>query len=174
MFGIIEQHHGWIEVDSVVGVGTTFRVYLPVLPMATAATNAERSGPAMSTGGHETILLVEDDDAVRAVTMLALQRHGYQVVEAESGVAALAAWDVLPVPPDLLLTDLVMPGTVSGCALAKQLVARRPALKVICASGYCPELALGGTPLDPAWGFLQKPYPMGELTRVVRQCLDRP
>ena len=172
VFGVVEQHHGWIEVDTAIGRGATFRVYLPALAGATAAAATAPAETGGTTVGHETILVVEDDDAVRALTTLALERQGYHVVAAASGAAALAAWETLTTLPDMLLTDLVMPGPVSGRDLAQRLVARRPQLKVVCASGYCPETAIGEAPLDPAWSFLQKPYPMGELMRVVRRRLD--
>lgn len=169
-YGIIKQHHGWIEVESQLGAGTTFRIYLPSsIPTAQPAP----ATPAQKVkGGHETILVVEDEDPLRELVTEILKLYGYQVISAESGVHALKLWPEHKNEIDLLLTDMVMPLGVSGRELAERLQADAPGLKVIYTSGYSPGMAGKDLALLEGFNFLAKPYPPARLAEVVRECLD--
>jgi two-component system, cell cycle sensor histidine kinase and response regulator CckA len=171
VFGIVEQHHGWIEVTSEPGCGANFEIFLPALPPSRSAARDPVSDHGLPSG-TESILLVEDDAAVRAIARVCLEHCGYRVHEAESATAALMLWDTLPAPVDLLVTDLIMPGGMSGRELADLLSGRQPGLKVIYNSGYSNDIVHRELRLTPGYNFLQKPYPVGELAVVVRRCLD--
>jgi CheY-like chemotaxis protein len=173
VFGIVQQHQGWINVYSEVGQGTTFRIYLsrlaqPANPMDT------RTAPVAILGGSETILLVEDESALRKMASHALIRLGYRVLEADDGAAALAVWKKHHTKINLLVTDMVMPGGLNGIELAAQLLAQAPALKVIYTSGYSTHLATEDLRLEEGVNFLSKPYALNRLTHIIRNSLDKP
>jgi two-component system, cell cycle sensor histidine kinase and response regulator CckA len=129
----------------------------------------------MKTPPHEpkeTILLVEDDAAVRLLTKAVLARKGYQVLEAANGMEALWVWSGHHAPIHLLLTDMVMPHGMTGRELAVELQQRNPQLKVIFTSGYSAELASGEMKLQEGENFLPKPWAPQQLLEVVRRCLD--
>jgi PAS domain S-box-containing protein len=170
VFGIVKQHHGWIKVDTRPGEGATFRVFLPVCPAEIAEPAADpASVPAR--GGTETILLVEDDIAVRTPLRLVLQRHGYRVLEAANGGEALTLWPEHRASVALLLTDLVMPGAVGGQELAGRLQAEQPQLRVVYTSGYSVEMAGRELHLRPGEKFIQKPYNPDDLLKILRETL---
>ena len=140
--GIVKQHDGWVEVASQVGRGSTFKVLLPVCDQAAApptANGAQRDSPS-EPGKGETVLIVEDEPAVRTLARVALKKSGYQVLDAADGPMALDVWKRGASQVDLLLTDMVMPGGMSGGALVKTLQSRKAQLKVIYTSGYSPEI----------------------------------
>ena len=168
VFGIVEQHHGWITVESHVGGGTLFRVYLPVSEHAPA--EEERSAMQGERGGTETILLVEDETLLRQMVRKVLEHHGYRVYEAESASAALHVWAQLSGEIDLLLTDVVMPGGMGGWELGQLLQTERSDLKVIYSSGYMEEM--GGGPGGGSFSLLEKPYEPVKLLRKIRESLD--
>jgi signal transduction histidine kinase len=171
VYGIVTQHAGWIEVESAPGRGATFKVFLPV--------TAIQAGPAIPKatksqipGGKETILLVEDEPALRRLARTVIQRQGYRVYEAASGTEALAVWKEHGPEINLLLTDMVMPGGMTGWELAEQLRTEKNDLKVIYSSGYNPEAVSQNLPLKEGANFLAKPYHPDKLLRIIRQCLD--
>jgi CheY-like chemotaxis protein len=171
VYGIVKQHQGWIEVESAVGAGTTFRIYFPASARRPdAATNAETSEKV--TGGKETILVVEDESALRELVEEILSLYGYRVVTACSGVDALRVWEKNRDQVDLLLTDMVMPEGISGRELAERLQRQVPTLKVVYTSGYSPGMAGKDLALLDGFNFLPKPYPPTRLAEVVRECLD--
>ena len=170
-YGIVRQHRGWIGVTSEINKGTTFRICLP----ASAGERAEDKGAPLQLQlprGSETVLLVEDDVPVRLLVGNLLQRCGYTVLQAESGLAALDIWREHCKGIHLLLTDMVMPDGMTGRELAERLQAEKPELKVIFTSGYNAD-AGKGPPLIEGVNFLQKPYPSGRLAQTVRNRLDR-
>ena len=172
VFGIARQHQGWVEVESEVGMGTLFQVCLPV---ATAAQTARATAPVESfllVGGKETVLLVEDEEAVRAFARTVLEMHGYKVLEAGTAVDALEAWKWHHERITLLLTDLVMPDEMTGLELAQRLQAEKPGLKVLFSSGYNPGQVEQILDSKNSYCFLQKPYLPKTLARVVREVLD--
>ena len=171
VFGIVKQHQGWIKVDNRPGEGATFQVFLPASVESAVEAALAEAKPEPSRG-TETILLVEDEVAVRKLTRKILERHGYQVWEASNGVEALQRWEEHRGTVALLLTDLVMPGGMSGQQLAGQLVAMQPQLKVIYTSGYSAEIAGRDFELRPGEAFIQKPCPTAQLVETVRQSLD--
>jgi CheY-like chemotaxis protein len=170
-YGIVEQHGGWIEVESTLGCGATFRIFLPSSPRPAAAAPRQETAPDTS-GGHETILLVEDEAALRTAACLVLRHYGYRVVVATSGAEALKIWPEHATEIDLLLTDMVMPDGVSGSELASRLQSVRSDLKVIYSSGYSRELAARKGLLEDSFHFLPKPYTPAKLADAVRACLD--
>ena len=170
VYGIVQLHRGWIEVASAPGAGTTFSVFIPasddaVEPAGTAA------GPDALPGGSETILVVEDEAAVRLLVRTSLRRAGYQVFEAEDASAALRVWDERAGRIDLLLSDMVMPGGMSGAELAQRLRQQNPALKVIVASGYSRRTDTSD-PFGAGVEHLPKPFDVTTLARAVRRVLD--
>ena len=171
VFGIVKQHHGWIKLDNRPGYGATFHVFLPASdgPVTESATPAPSLHPQ---GGSETILLVEDEAAVRKATRLILERHGYRVLEAGDGAEALQLWQKHQATVVLLLTDLVMPGSLGGRELGRQLATENPRLKVIFTSGYSPDIAGRDFRLRPSEAFIQKPFIASQLLDAIRQCLD--
>jgi PAS domain S-box-containing protein len=171
VFGIAQQHHGWIRVYTEVGHGTVFHLYLPAAA-ADATVAAEELVEAQVPGGAETILLVEDEAALRALVRNVLERHGYTVLDAPSGAAALVTPEPTAGRIDLLLTDVVMPDGVTGYELADALRARWPGLKVIYMSGYSVETLSRRSVLREGLNFLQKPFQPLQLLSAVRRRLD--
>ncbi len=169
VFGIVQQHDGWIEVRSAIGRGSTFRVCLPV-------TAAEPEPPAPSwpepTDTHDghTIFIVEDDESVRNLVKEILRSGGYTVLEAKHSAHALEVWGEQHENIDLLLTDIVMPG-VSGLELAGMLLADRPDLKVIYTSGYSAELFDSDIHLEDGVNYLPKPYLAAKVLSMLRNAL---
>ena len=177
VYGIVKQSGGSIWVESSPAAGTTFDIYFPRVDEAPAGV-AERTPaprPVVATeGSEETILVVEDEDAIRQVAIRVLARQGYKVIAANSGEAALAEVAALTRPIDLLLTDMVMPG-MTGPELAKQLRAQQPGLRVLFTSGYSADAVARQFGLtDNTWAFISKPYGLADLTREVRRVLDSP
>ena len=171
VFGIVRQHDGWVEVESAVGVGTTFNVYVPESSPDEARTTADASHLPV-IGGSETILLVEDSNEVRQLAATSLQRLGYQVLVAENGQQALEHWAKGSSRIDLLLTDMIMPEGLTGLELSRRLRAGRPALPIIIMSGYSLELALHRGLAKDRVEYLQKPFEPATLASMVRQSLD--
>jgi signal transduction histidine kinase len=172
VLGIIEQHRGWIEVQSQLGSGTTFHVYLPRSTKKKITSARPVEEPAIR-GGTETILLVEDEEAVRRSIEKMLARYGYQIHTAVCGGTALEIWRQYHQSIQLIVTDVVMPGAVSGRALFDQMRSEKPDLKVIYCSGY-PDDVLGNDALlrrNP--NFIEKPFAPEKLLRKIRACLDR-
>ncbi|HJV56732.1 MAG TPA: GAF domain-containing protein [Methylomirabilota bacterium] len=168
--GIVHQSGGHLALDSAVGRGTTFTVYLPRVPdQVGPAAGRSQSHPEL-VGGSGTVLLVEDDEDLRRLTSELLHESGYTVVEAADPLEALTVSDRPGLVIDLLLTDMVMPA-MRGPELAARLAETRPGLAVLFMSGYTDE-AVGSTrPGDPARAFLQKPFTPHDLTRAVRGAL---
>jgi len=171
VFGIVQQHKGWLSVESQINRGATFRVYLPRLTRESGRPAATPATAAIS-GGRETILLVEDEAALRQSVRTALTRLGYRVLEAATGREALEVWQQRHAEIHLLLTDLVMPGSLNGHELAARLREQNPALPIIYTSGYSTDVAGQQLPLETGVNFLAKPYEPHQLARVVRNCLD--
>jgi two-component system cell cycle sensor histidine kinase/response regulator CckA len=171
VYGIVKQHEGWIEVSSNVGEGTEFKIFLPGAP--SPASETARIAPQLAMrGGTETILLVEDELAVRELARTVLERLGYQVLEAGSGVDAVSVWEEHRSEIDLLLTDMIMPDQMTGLELAQRLQPEKPDLKVIFTSGYSTDLVGRQLELIEGKNFLQKPYPPRKLAQTIRECLD--
>ena len=167
VYGIVKQSGGYILVQSEVGRGTTFNIYLPRVQ---EAVEQHGTAPAMRTadGGSETVLLVEDEESVRQLVRETLEARGYQVLEAENGQAGLAAVEGHSGAIDLLITDVVMP-EMGGHELADRLLKQRPGIKVIYLSGYTEEALVEGNIGGKA--FLQKPFTLQTLSRKVREVL---
>jgi len=172
VYGIAKQHQGWLELSSQVGVGTTFKLFLPKSSKAVDASNEKPLALPDKLSGHkETILLVEDEPMLRELAKLILKDYRYVVLEAANGVEALKVWDEHKGQVDLLLTDMVMPEGLNGRELADKLRGIKPALKVIYTSGYSAD-AMGTDLGQRDIRFLQKPYPPPQLAKTVRECLD--
>jgi PAS domain S-box-containing protein len=172
VFGIVRQHKGWLDVESKPGQGSTFRIYFPVSDHP--AERTELYTDATLRNGRETILVAEDEDALREMVVQVLRIQGYTVLAAASGSQALELWERRSAPVDLLLTDLVMPGGIMGSELAARLAGACPGLKVIYTSGYSPGMAGKDASLLEGRNFLPKPYSIGKLAQFVRECLDVP
>jgi two-component system, cell cycle sensor histidine kinase and response regulator CckA len=172
VYGIVKQHQGWIEVESQVGRGTTFNVFLPANAQ-TIASSTLLVAPTTAKGGGETILIAEDDPALRRLAARILRNLGYEVLEAGSGVEAIGVWEHHGKKVDLLLADLVMPDGLTGRELAKQMATREAGLKVIYSSGYSPGIKETAFIFHEGTNFLQKPYPADKLAETVRLCLDQ-
>ncbi|HEY1765215.1 MAG TPA: ATP-binding protein, partial [Opitutaceae bacterium] len=172
VYGIVQQHQGWIEIDSTVGVGTEFRVHFPCI--AETAIAAPSVVTAETRVPHsETILVVEDEALVRLTSCTILQRRGYTVLEAASPRAALDLWADNRDRIDLIFTDVVMPGGMTGRDLVDILRRDRPGLKALFTSGYSSDLLGHDFVRTTANFFLQKPFGAAELKSIVDECLRR-
>jgi PAS domain S-box-containing protein len=170
VYGIVQQSGGHVGVRSAPGRGATFTVLLPRHAGADTAP-AARPDRRRLPGGTETLLLVEDEAAVRSSARRLLERNGYTVLEARHGGDALRIADESERPIDLVLTDLVMP-EMGGRELVERLRAHRPALKVVFMSGYTEKaIAVDGV-MPPHTGFVEKPFTVEQLMRRVREILD--
>jgi CheY-like chemotaxis protein len=167
VYGIVRQSGGYVDVESAPGAGTTFRVYLPRSEGRTTSGVRPR---VSSRSGSETVLLVEDEAAVRNLVRAVLERKGYVVLAAQDGAGALDLADKHTGDIHVLLTDLVLPG-MNGHDLAARVSARRPRIKVLFMSGYAADVSTDlGTEGGPA--FLSKPFNERTLTAKLREVLD--
>ena len=170
VYGIVKQSGGFIWVYSEPGRGTTFKIYLPrVEEVAESVQASEAKGHPVA--GSETILLVEDEEAVRALAARILQERGYKVLESTSPEDALQIGVQHKEPIDLLLTDVVLP-RMSGRKIAEHLAFLRPELKVLYMSGYTDDAVFRNGVLETGAAFLQKPFTPAALARKVREVLD--
>ena len=172
VYGIVKQHEGWIEVSSEVGKGTKFSAFFPASESATATAKLDTDPSAFVRGGTETILVVEDEAVLREMAHTILEECGYTILEAGNGREALKVWDEKHENIDLLLTDMVMPGGVSGVELAEKILARQPKLKVVFTSGYTVDDVSTAFLEKTNAHFLQKPYTRITLARAARRALD--
>jgi signal transduction histidine kinase/ActR/RegA family two-component response regulator len=169
VYGIVKQSGGNIWVYSEPGLGTTFKVYLPIV--SESATAAEPTKPPPLQCGFETILLVEDDPEVRKVAAILLSEQGYHVRVAEHAQAAIGQAAAANPPVDLLLTDVVMPG-MNGKALAEHILMQNPHTAVLYMSGYTDQMLTTHAVMNNGFNFIQKPFTAEALLAKVRSTLD--
>ncbi|GBF26125.1 sensor kinase CckA [bacterium MnTg02] len=174
VYGIIKQTGGYIFPDSKVGEGTTFRIYLPrqTAPEETApAPRVEKREKPRDLTGSGCVLLVEDEEAVRSFAVRALASRGYDVLEASTGVEALAVMDAHEGPVDLVVSDVVMP-EMDGPSLLKKLRKHNPDIKIIFISGYAEDAFRRNLEEDDEFVFLPKPFSLKQLAAAVKETLD--
>ena len=172
VYGIVQQHKGWIEVKSELEKGSEFLVYLPESDEVAASSDTELFFNGPLRGGTETILVVEDEPSVRALVCSILSSNGYKILEAGDGPEALRIWEKQNGKIDLVLTDLVMPGGLTGRELAHRLKAIEPRVRIIYTSGYSLEVAGRDLALEPDFHFLPKPYHPPSLLRAIRSRIE--
>ena len=164
--GIVQQHGGWIAVETAPRQGSSFHVFLPA-----AAPAVEKpqpiAAPPSTLRGSGTVLIAEDEEAVSLLATCTFQEHGFKVLSAPNAAEALQLWERHGDDVVLLFTDMVMPGGMSGHDLAKQLRAKRPALPVIFSSGYSRDLLTGGMQLQEGVNYLPKPYRPADLSAMI-------
>jgi two-component system cell cycle sensor histidine kinase/response regulator CckA len=174
VYGIVKQTEGFIFVDSEMARGTTFRIFLPrhigALEEEPATKPVEPPPSAKDMTGHGTILLVEDEDAVRSFATRALESRGYTVLSAGSGVEALTLIDAEAGGIDLVVSDVVMP-EMDGPTLLKELRRRKPDIKIIFVSGYAEEAFKKNLEADEEFVFLPKPFALKDLVQAVKETL---
>jgi CheY-like chemotaxis protein len=171
VYGIARAAGGWVTVDSKPGAGAKFRVYLPLAAAAPDGAAAAPPAAAARPGGAETVLLVEDEPAVRELARRVLEGRGYTVLAAPDGAAALEAARIFSGPIHLLVTDLVMP-RVNGLQLSRRLTAERPGLRVLYISGYTDSVLGGLGSFEAGEDLLDKPFTPDQLAAKVREMLD--
>jgi CheY-like chemotaxis protein len=168
VYGIVHQLRGSIEVDSIAGTGTTFRIYIPVMQQCAASQIIQTV--EQPTGGREIVLVVEDEASLRELMSQALREQGYTVLVAGEGTEALRVSQEYPHEIDLLITDVIMPG-MRGWELAKKLTELRPRLRVLYISGYTDHAVRDPAFLGDKDAFLQKPFTLTTLAQKVRSFL---
>jgi PAS domain S-box-containing protein len=169
VYGFVKQSGGHIKVYSEEGHGTTMKIYLP--RAVSQAHHAIEPPPVPIAGGHESILVVEDDALVRDYVVAQLRSLGYATLTARNAAEALAAIDGA-VKVDLMFTDVIMPGAMNGRQLADEAIKRRPSLKVLFTSGYTESAIVHHGRLDPGVLLLAKPYRKSDLARMLRKVFD--
>lgn len=167
--GIVQQHRGWVSAESEPGKGSTFRVYLPSMSVPSQPTDSLRR-----TGENEcagTVLLVEDEQAIRRATAVFLERFGYRILEAANAAEALAIWKDHRATINLLYTDMVMPGELTGLQLAERILADKPQTKVLLTSGYNGEVAEACRASNISVTFLPKPTMPDDIRQAIAACI---
>jgi len=170
VYGVVKQSGGYICVHSEPGMGSTFKIYLPAVHKD--ADNTPRPEASAAVHGDETILVIEDEDAVRSMVARILKQNGYRVIEAGSGGEAIDLSGHMPHQVDLLITDVIMP-QMTGPEVAGLLSKKWPSLKLLYISGYMSDIILRKGALDADTPYLQKPFSPIDLARKVREILDR-
>ncbi len=170
VYGVVRQNGGFVQVDSAPGMGTEFRLFLPVDPGVPQSTGRpdSRAEPA---GGHETVLLVEDEPAVLRFARRVLEGAGYAVLSATSPAEALRISAGHPAPIAALVTDVIMPD-LNGVVLAERIRQAHPGIRCVFMSGYAEDIISRHGALEPGVRFLQKPFTLQELKRKLREALD--
>jgi signal transduction histidine kinase len=171
VYGIVKQHNGWVDVQSAVNEGTTFRIFLPACTENSRPEDPPQTPKTTAKNGTECVLVVEDEDHIRTLTVAVLRKNGYRVLEAASGKDALDVFQNHNSEIDLLFTDVMMPGNLLGDDLATRLRATRPSLAVLFTSGYTPEV--NKAEFQDNGNFLIKPFTPTQMLTTVRQCLDQ-
>lgn len=171
VYGIITQHGGWIDVDSVPGQGTTFKIYLPALHIAPAERQAQEIPMGEVAGHGERILLVEDDDDIRKMVKKSLADHGYQVFQAADAESALELFEREEGRIDLAFSDVVLPGQ-DGVWLVDNLKKRKPGLEVMLASGYSEALDQQAI-INRGYRLMRKPYSLSEVLMVIHGMVSK-
>jgi len=178
VYGIVKQTNGYIFVDSTIGQGTSFRIYLPrYVPIAGEAAEAApidaksaEAKPMADLTGHGTILLVEDEEGLRGLNARGLTSRGYTVLEAGNGVEAIELIESRGGDVDLVVSDVVMP-EMDGPTLAKELRTRNPGLKIIFVSGYAEDAFEKNLPDEVKFNFLAKPFTLKQLVAAVKETM---
>lgn len=171
VYGVVKNHEGYIHVDSEVLKGTTFDIYLPASDKKLAAIYVD-AVPKESVRGNETILLIDDEQMIRELGKEILANNGYKTILACDGIEALTLFDNHKDEIDLVILDMIMP-RLGGIETFDRLKIMNPAVKVIVSSGYSADGHYQAVFQNGAKGFIQKPYKIGELTKIVRQVLDQ-
>jgi PAS domain S-box-containing protein len=170
VYGIVRQSEGLIRVDTQLGKGATFRLYFPQAQGTPAQPVSRPSVPGVVRSGHATVLLIEDDNALRSLARMVLEGHGYKVLEARSGSEALAICGDIMQQIDLVVSDVVMPG-LSGRMLGETILRLRPAIRILYMSGYIDD-TLTRHGVEAGMHYLQKPFTPQGLLRKIREVLD--
>jgi two-component system, cell cycle sensor histidine kinase and response regulator CckA len=173
VYGIVKQNNGFIWAYSEAGMGTVFRIYLPCVAAQEQTSAPDRDEGEIPVRGTETIVLVEDEPAVRRATAEFLTRQGYGVLEAKDGLDALAVVKNHSGDIHLVITDVVMPN-LSGGQLATELSQLRPDVKLLFVSGYAGQTVLDHKVFDLETNFLQKPFTLKQLSHKIRIALGSP
>ena len=172
VYGLMKQHNGWIEVTSAPGKGAAFHLYLPITDKPIEPPE-QPTTEQQATSARPTLLVVEDDQAVRQIVKNILVSDGYAVLEAASAEQALEIWRTRRMEIALLLIDVVMPGSTNGLALASALAAQKPELKVIYTSGQSSDLFTCDAPFREGINYLPKPYLSSKLTTIIGRALGK-
>lgn len=173
VYGIVKQHEGWIDVASQPGQGTSFFVYFPASDKTPEPEAANTNAVAEVPHGSERVLVVEDEPALLEIAKFMLEECGYEVCTAACGMDALETWEQSGHGFDLLLTDIVMPGGLSGLDLARRVRGTRSTTQILFTSGHALEEVQAEMLTELQAGYLQKPYTLPRMAKAVRQCLDQ-